>query len=75
MPKTWQHLYQIPIGTRFRPNFDELVHPVKRLPYRKQGEDLYVDLTDGEELTEHQMLNWWSWIGGPLGRGFEEIES
>lgn len=74
MTKTWRTLKEIPDGARFMPNFDELVHPMRRLPYRKITKNLYIDLSDGEQLSEDEMYRWWGWIGGPCGRGFGEIE-
>ncbi|WPH57807.1 hypothetical protein [Mycobacterium phage WXIN] len=49
---------EIPEGVRVVPQFDDLVHPARKIGYIRIG-DAFVD-DDGDECTLEDM-HWWNW--------------
>lgn len=51
---------EIPEGVRGVPQFDDLVHPMRKIGYVRTG-DVFID-DDGDTLTLDDMKRWWSWV-------------
>lgn len=60
--------HEIPQGVRVVPQFDDLVHPARKIGYIRDG-DLFTD-DDGDIATLEDMRRWWSWVKFSPARRF-----
>ncbi|WP_040828915.1 hypothetical protein [Nocardia jiangxiensis] len=67
----WENIEDIPAGVLVVPEFDDLVHPMRKTvyavvnkSYRHPGgnERVFIDESDGEQFSAEQFDKWWGWV-------------